>query len=89
MAVSASRAEAGASDTPITVTWRSKTFRLVPTSEWKLDAIEAMEEGKMVALLRGILAGDGFKRLSELEPKLSDLREFFEKAQKALGISGN
>lgn len=78
-----------ATDKPITVTWKGKTYRIIPSAEWDIETIEAMEDGKMTHMLRGMLADGGYARLRETKPLLADLTDFFEKAQKALGISGN
>jgi hypothetical protein len=78
-----------ATDKPITVTWKGKTYRVIPSTEWTIETIEAMEDGKMTHMLRGMLADDGYARLRETKPLLPDLTDFFEKVQKALGISGN
>lgn len=77
------------SDKPITITYKGKTYRLVPATEWDIEVLEAMEDGKMTGILRGVLAGDGYARLRATKPLVSDLTELFEKVQKALGISGN
>lgn len=78
-----------ATDKPITVTWKGKTYRIVPSAEWTIETLEAMEDGKMTQMLRGMLAGDGYARLRETRPLIADLNDLFEKIQKALGISGN
>lgn len=78
-----------ATDKPITVTWKGKTYRIVPSTEWDIETLEAMEDGKMTHMLRGMLAGDGYARLRETKPLITDLDELFGKIQKAVGISGN
>lgn len=78
-----------ATDKPTTVTWKGKTYTLVPTAQWDIETLEAMEDGKMTAMLRGMIAGDGYARLRETKPLISDLKDLFEKIQKALSISGN
>lgn len=78
-----------ATDKPITVTWKGKTYRIVPSAEWDIETLEAMEDGKMTHMLRGMLANDGYARLRETKPLIADLNDLFEKIQKAVGISGN
>lgn len=85
----AARAESGASDTPILTTWEGQHYRLVPTSQWDLEVLEAMEDGKISHILRGILADDGYARLLAAKPKMHEIEAFMTKALKALGISGN
>lgn len=77
------------SDKPITITWKGKTYRLKPASEWNIEVLEAMEDGKMTGILRGVLEGDGYARLRATKPLVTELEELFGKIQKALGISGN
>lgn len=76
-------------DTPITVTWKGKTYKVLPSSKWDIEVLEAMEDGKMTYILRNILEGDGYQRLRETKPLVTDLAEFFDKVQKALGAPGN
>lgn len=78
-----------ATDKPITVTWKTKTYRLVPTKEWDIETLEAMEDGKLAHMLQGMIADDGYARLRETKPLVSELTDLFQKIQKVLGISGN
>ncbi len=82
-------ARAEALDTPTTVTWKGKTYKVKPSSQWDIEVLEAMEDGKMTALLRGILEGDGYARLRATKPLVDELGEFFDKIQKAIGAPGN
>lgn len=84
---SAARAEA-TKDT-VSFAWNGVDYELVPTSEWDLSVLEAMEDGKITHILRGVIAGDGYARLSATKPKLAELTELFESIQAALGVQGN
>lgn len=88
MANAAAKAEAKSSATPLSVEHRGQTFELVPTDEWGMDVLEAVEDGKLTGILRGILKGDGYARLKALSPKITELTEFADNAMKALGVSG-
>lgn len=90
MSATAARAEAVPSeDKPIVIGWRGQNYRLIPSADWDINVLEAMEDGKITHILRGILAKDGYDRLAASKPKITDLTEFVEKAFKALGVSGN
>lgn len=81
--------ETGASDKPIVIVHDGQKYPLVPTSEWDIDLLEAVEDGKLTHILRGVLAGDGYARYSATKPKLAELEPFVAKVFKALGIQGN
>ncbi|AWY06646.1 tail assembly chaperone [Microbacterium phage Zeta1847] len=68
--------------------FRGETFGLLPTSEWSLNALEAFEEGRVVAFLKDILGAD-YAKLRGLDIKVADLEEFVADAKDALGIAGN
>lgn len=89
MSNEAARAEAGVSDKPITITWDGNTYRLVPSADWDINVLEAVEDGKITHILRGIIDGDGYARFAETKPKIADLDGFTRKAMRALGVQGN
>lgn len=82
-------ARAEATDSPITVTWKGKTYKVKPSTQWDIEVLEAMEDGKMTKILQGVLEGDGYARLRATRPLVSELGDLFDKIQKALGVSGN
>ncbi|CCQ44312.1 hypothetical protein ARTSIC4J27_236 [Pseudarthrobacter siccitolerans] len=69
--------------------FEGKDFAVAPSSEWSFDAIEAYEEGRVLAFLREILDETSFKTLRAMKPKASVLGEFVGALQKAAGIAGN
>jgi hypothetical protein len=69
--------------------FQGKDFIVAPSSEWSFEAIEAYEEGRILAFLREILDADSFKELRAMKPKASVLGEFVVALQKAAGIAGN
>jgi hypothetical protein len=81
--------ETGASDKPIVVTHQGQKYTLIPSSEWDLDVLEAIEDQKTTHILRAVLAGDGYERYSATKPKLNEIPDFVEKVFKALGVQGN
>ncbi|AYN57734.1 tail assembly chaperone [Arthrobacter phage DrManhattan] len=66
-----------------------KDYFVAPSSEWSFDALEAYEEGRVLAFLREILDEASFKTLRTEKPKASVLGEFVVALQKAVGIAGN
>lgn len=81
--------ETGASDKPIVVAHEGQKYTLIPSSEWDINVLEAIEDGKLTHVLRGVLAGDGYDRFAATKPKLSEMQPFVDKVFKALGIQGN
>lgn len=73
----------------IPFTFDGKDYLVAPSSEWSFDALEAYEEGRVLAFLREILDEEGFKTLRAAKPKASVLGEFVVTLQKAVGIAGN
>ncbi|QNJ56515.1 tail assembly chaperone [Arthrobacter phage Niobe] len=73
----------------IPFTFEGKDFVVLPSSEWSFDAIEAYEEGRVLAFLREILDADSFEALRAMKPKAAVLGEFVVSLQKAAGIAGN
>ena len=71
-------------DTPITVSWKGKTYKVIPSSKWTLEVLEAVEDGKVTYILRNILDGDGYQRFRETSPLATEAGEFFEKVMKAV-----
>ncbi|QOP65074.1 tail assembly chaperone [Arthrobacter phage Adumb2043] len=73
----------------IPFSFEGKDFMVLPSSEWSFDAIEAYEQGRVLAFLSEILDADSFKELRAMKPKASVLGEFVVALQKAAGIAGN
>lgn len=73
----------------IAFNFEGKDFLVAPSSEWSFDAIEAYEEGRILAFLREILDAASFKQIRAMKPKASVLGEFVVALQKACGIAGN
>lgn len=83
----AAAAEALAETIPFT--FEGNDYELLPSSEWDLEVLEAAEDGRVIALLRGLLVGDGYDRLKATKPKAKQLEAFVAEAMEALGVQGN
>lgn len=68
--------------------WRGETFTVLTTEDWPFEAMEAFEDGKLTHFLREILGTKEYQHFKSLNPKVSDLNEFVDEVQAALGISG-
>jgi hypothetical protein len=84
---SPSAAEALGENIPFT--FDGKDFVVAPSSEWSFDAIEAFENGHILAFIREILDEESYRTLRAAKPKASVLGEFVVALQKAVGIAGN
>lgn len=73
----------------IPFTFNDEDFVALPSSEWSFDALEAYEEGRVLAFLREILDEDSFQKLRVMKPKAAVLGDFVVALQKATGIAGN
>lgn len=85
----AARAEALKSHAPRVITWRDKEYHVIPTADWDITVLEAMEDGAVTHILRGILADNDYAQLVAERPKITDLEEFVKLTFSALGVAGN
>lgn len=65
------------------------TYSVEPTSEWPLEALEALEEGRIVAFLKYVLGDEGYAALKATKPKIGELNDLTVAIQKAVGVAGN
>jgi hypothetical protein len=73
----------------IPLTFAGIDFLVPTTSNWPLTALLAYEDGKIATFVRALLGAEQFAAYLATSPVLSDMNEFVEALQKALGISGN
>jgi hypothetical protein len=64
-------------------------YTVHPSSEWSFDAIEAYENGRVLAFLSEVLDDESNKKLRAAKPKASVLGKFVDALNKAVGIAGN
>lgn len=81
--------EAEALEIRVAFEWRGEKFTVLPSSEWPYEAIEAFEDGQIARFLRAILGEEEHNHFKSLHPKATDVAEFVEAMQSALGIQGN
>lgn len=66
-----------------------ETYAVLPTNDWTLDALEHFEDGKVLSLLREVLAEGGYAKFRASHNAVADIQGFMAALQKAQGIAGN
>lgn len=77
--------KAEALETEISFEYRDHTFTI--DRNLSVDALEALEDGKIIRALREILGQDQFAAFKADKPRSEDLTELMEAATTALGTS--
>ena len=76
-------------DKTTTITWRDVEFTLPATmDDCPLDAIEALESGKIAAGMRGILGNKEYAKFKAIKPapNFGALKEFSDIVARAMGV---
>lgn len=72
------------------VEWRGHTFTMSRNyDEWTVDFLESIEEGKSVGIVRGALGPAQWRRVREMNLRVSDLAELSTLIAKAMGFGGS
>lgn len=72
----------------IEITWRDRTFTIAADmDDWPVEVTEAMEDGKAVAIVRGLLGPKQWLEFKATRPRNHDLNELSEVLAKALGFN--
>ncbi|MGW0504143.1 hypothetical protein [Micromonospora sp. NPDC003241] len=66
-----------------------ETYAVAPTDQWDLGALDAIEDGRILAAVRIILGAEQVDRFRAKPRTFGDLNSFFDAAQKAAGVKGN
>lgn len=79
--------EAEAKNEPAVVTWREHEFT-VPRDydDWSLDLVEAFEDGRELAIIRGALGPAQWRVVKAEAPKVRDIKGLAEDIAIALGF---
>lgn len=80
----ANAAKAEAQGTEVTFEYGGNTYTI--QRDLDLDTMEFMEDGKIVAAIRGLLGPDQYAVLKESKPKASDISDFMAAATAAMGF---
>lgn len=85
----AAAAEAEAKDSKVAVVeWRGHRFKVAREySDWTVDFVESLEEGKAVGIVRGALGPNQWRLVKAMNLKVSDLDDLSASIAKALGFS--
>jgi hypothetical protein len=73
----------------VDVEYDGETYSIPPTSEWDLDALEAYEDGKVLATVRSVFGDAQWSKFRQKRRTAADLTKLVEAMQTALGIQGN
>jgi hypothetical protein len=85
--VSTSAIRSEATGSSVEVEFDGVTYAIPTPEEWSIDVLEAFEEGKVTAVVKAMIGEDQYASWkSGKSRKVSDLTEFFEVIQKALGL---
>jgi hypothetical protein len=79
--------EAEASNEPAVITWRGHEFTVARDyDDWSLDLVEAFEDGRELAIIRGALGSAQWRVVKSEEPKVRDIKGLAEDIAIALGF---
>lgn len=73
----------------VSFTYEGEKYTIPTTKEWDLEVIEAIEDEKIVAVVRGILGDAQWATFKSKSRKVADLNDFFSAISKATGLQGN
>lgn len=59
------------------------------TMDWDLDVLEAVEDDKIVTIVRTLLGPEQWAKFKSKPRKVADLNDLFQAIAKAVGLQGN
>lgn len=80
---------AEALSTDIVFSFEGREYTVPASSEWTIDALEAFENGRILAMLKELLTDEDYAAFRKRHNKVSELNAFMLALQKAQGIAGN
>lgn len=73
----------------VSFTYEGDKYTIPTTKEWDLEVIEAVEDEKIVAVVRGILGAEQWAAFKSKSRTVDDLNSLFTAISKAAGLQGN
>lgn len=70
-------------------TFDGEKYSVAPTVDWDVEVLEAVEDEKIVAVVRAILGEKQWTQFKAKKRKVEDLTRLFEAISKAAGLQGN
>lgn len=64
-------------------------YTIEPATEWDLDVLEAIEDGKMTTALRTLLGREQWATFKAKRRTAADLGTFYSAVEQAIGAPGN
>lgn len=71
-----------------TVEYDGHAYTVPPSEEWDIEVVEAFEENRTIAVLKGLLGPEQWATFKQNSPKAKNLAEFLEALGEVMG-SGN
>ena len=71
------------------VEYDGETYAVPPTSDWDVEALEAFEAGRVVALVTALLGAEQWAKFKAKGRKVSELAELFKAIETATVGRGN
>lgn len=72
-----------------TFTYDGVKYTVDDTMDWDISVLEAVEDNKIVSIVRELLGPDQWEKFKIKPRKVADLNELFEAIAKAVGLKGN
>lgn len=82
-------AKAEATESPVNFEYDGKTYTVPPSIDWPIEALEAMEDDKVITFVRSVLGPVQWTAFKSTPRKTQDFSDLMEALGKAAGISGN
>lgn len=81
--------KADADNTEVTFEFKGDTYSVPPQSEWLVETLEFLEDGKITWVLRQLLGEDDWARFKSHKPKVPELGDLMTTLSEASGVQGN
>lgn len=81
--------KAEAKNTKPTFTFDGVKYTVDNTMDWDLEVLEAVEDDKIVTIVRALMGPDQWAQFKSKPRKVTDLNALFEAIAKAVGLKGN
>jgi hypothetical protein len=73
----------------ISFEYKGETYSAPPQTEWLVETLEFMEDGKITWALRQLLDDGDWARFKSHKPQIKDLESFMTAITEAAGVQGN
>ena len=81
--------KAEATKTKPSFTFDGVKYSVDNTMDWDIEVLEAVEDDKIVTIVRALLGPEQWEKFKAKPRKVADLNALFEAIAKAVGLQGN